>query len=68
MDLDMPIMNGYDATWQIRDVLKSSITIVALTANSTDKARQKCREIGMNDFFTKPITVNAIHEMITKWS
>ena len=67
MDLDMPDIDGYEATEQIRNVWKSDITIVALTANSTNQAKQRCKDIGMQDFFTKPITIQTLREMIAKW-
>jgi len=67
MDLDMPVMDGYEATKRIREELGLDVTIVALTANSTNKAKKKCKETGMNDYFTKPITVQTLSEMIRKW-
>jgi len=67
MDLDMPEMDGYEATIHIREKMKDSIAIIALTANSTNDAKKKCRAVGMNDFFTKPITIQTLSEMIHKW-
>ena len=67
MDLDMPVLNGYEATEKIRHTLDNDITIVALTANSTNPAKVKCKEVGMNDFFTKPVTIETLREMIYKW-
>jgi CheY-like chemotaxis protein len=67
MDLEMPVMDGFDATKYIRNKMKNYLIIVALTANSTNEAKQKCKNVGMNDYFTKPITIQTIKEMIYKW-
>lgn len=54
MDLQMPVLNGYDATWKIRSELKLITPIVALTANALKGEREKCLEAGMDDFVSKP--------------
>lgn len=54
MDLQMPVLNGYDATWKIRNELKLITPIVALTANALKGEREKCLEAGMDDFISKP--------------
>lgn len=54
MDLQMPVMDGYEAALQIRKV-KNDIPIVALTADAVPDAHKRCIEVGMNDFITKPI-------------
>ena len=66
MDLDMPVMNGYDATEKIRE-FDSVTVIIALTANSTNEAKIKCKVVGMNDYFTKPLTIKTLEEMLHKW-
>ena len=56
----MPIMNGYEATKQIRaltDPALSGITILAMTANAFDEDRKKALECGMNGFLSKPIVI-----------
>ena len=64
MDLHMPLMDGFVATIEIRKLEKfSKLPIIALTATVTDEAKQRCENIGMNDFIAKPINVN---ELITK--
>jgi len=64
----MPILNGYDATIHIRNKMKNDdVIIIALTANSTNEAQQKCIEVGMNDYFTKPVTMQTLNEMLHKW-
>ncbi len=67
MDIDMPGMDGYDTARYVREKMQSQITIIALTANSTNEAKRKCRQVGMNDFFTKPLTVQSVREMVCKW-
>ncbi len=63
MDLQMPIMDGYVATKEIRTILdheKASIPIIAMTANAFEEDKQKCYEIGMNGHIGKPIDANAL--------
>jgi PAS domain S-box-containing protein len=52
MDLQMPVMNGFDATVKIRE--KSQVPIIALTATASKLESDKCFEIGMNDYMSKP--------------
>lgn len=55
MDLQMPEMNGFEATQYIRNTLKSKVPIIALTADVTTMDLAKCKAIGMNDYIAKPI-------------
>jgi CheY-like chemotaxis protein len=55
MDLQMPIMNGFDTTEYIRQKMKSNIPIIALTADVTSVDVEKCKTLGMNDYISKPI-------------
>ena len=55
MDLQMPIMTGFEATDYIRNTMKSSIPIIALTADVTATDIEKCKAVGMNDYVAKPI-------------
>lgn len=55
MDLQMPEMNGFEATEYIRNILKSDIPIIALTADVTTVDLAKCKAVGMNDYIAKPI-------------
>ncbi len=60
MDIQMPIMDGYEATRQIRaleDSERASVPIVAMTANAFDEDRQKAMEAGMNGHVAKPIDI-----------
>ncbi|MCW3075900.1 MAG: sensor hybrid histidine kinase, partial [Bacteroidetes bacterium] len=67
MDLQMPVMNGYEATEYIRNTLKSSIPIIALTADVTTADVEKCRAIGMNDYLSKPIDDKLLYNKILKY-
>ncbi len=57
MDLQMPVMDGYEATVAIRRMLPAANQpwIIALTAHALEAERQRCLEVGMNDFLTKPL-------------
>lgn len=69
MDIQMPRLNGYDATRQIRalDTEISRIPIVAMTANAFDEDRRKAIEAGMNEHFAKPIDVDKLKAMLSKF-
>jgi CheY-like chemotaxis protein len=67
MDLQMPIMNGYEAARRIRMLnnrLLSNIPIIALTANAFEEDRKKALEAGMNDFVAKPIDVKKLMDAL----
>ena len=64
MDLQMPEMNGFEATDYIRNTLKSQIPIIALTADVTTVDVAKCRAIGMNDYISKPIDDRILYNKI----
>ncbi len=55
MDLQMPEMNGFEATEYIRNTIKSKIPIIALTADVTTADLKKCMAVGMNDYIAKPV-------------
>lgn len=63
MDVQMPIMNGYEATKCIRaldSISKASIPIIAMTANAFDEDRKTALECGMNGFISKPIDIEEL--------
>lgn len=64
MDMEMPEMNGYEATTIIRNELKNNIPIIAMTANAMAGEREKCLDLGMNDYISKPIDANLLFEKI----
>jgi len=71
MDVQMPEMNGFEATRMIRDpesaVLNHDIPIIAMTAHAMKGDREKCLEEGMNDYISKPVTPTALDEIIQKY-
>jgi CheY-like chemotaxis protein len=68
MDCQMPEMDGYEATHQIRQHLKSdTLPIVAMTANAMDGDMEKCLACGMNDYISKPLKIAEMKAMLDKW-
>jgi CheY-like chemotaxis protein len=69
MDLSMPVLNGFEATKQIRAMAgeKGRVPIIALSANDVPNDRDYCFEIGMQDFVGKPINVNLFYSTIEKY-
>jgi len=68
MDIQMPNLNGYEATRFIRQIdnpVKAGIPIIALTANAFDEDKQQARQAGMNDLLTKPINTHDLLTLIT---
>lgn len=70
MDMQMPEMDGLEATREIRDSddLKKQPVIIAMTANALQDDREKCISAGMDDYITKPIKSAIVQNMIEKWS
>ncbi len=64
MDLQMPEMNGFEATDYIRNKLNSKIPIIALTADVTTVDLAKCRAVGMNDYIAKPVDEGVLYNKI----
>lgn len=71
MDVHMPEMDGIEATRLIRSLtltaLNPSIPIIAMTASAMNSDREECRSAGMNDFVSKPFTIDAIVDIIERW-
>ena len=69
MDVQMPNLNGYEATRRIRSLGRSdaAVPIVAMTANAYREDIESAREAGMNDHLSKPIDVDALRRTITHW-
>lgn len=67
MDIQMPEMDGYQATGMIREKGFNDIPVIALTANAMQGDKEKCLEAGMNDYITKPVRKDAIINMMKKW-
>lgn len=69
MDVQMPVMNGYDASRAIRaldDKRLASVPIVAMTANAFDEDRKNAIESGMNDHIAKPININKLLQVLVQ--
>jgi HPt (histidine-containing phosphotransfer) domain-containing protein len=71
MDIQMPGMDGYQATSRIRDpetgVLNNKIPIIAMTAHAMQGDREKCLSAGMNDYVSKPIDKKSLVKVLKRW-
>lgn len=70
MDVSMPVMNGYQASRAIRDLEKDTrnrVPIVGVTAHVLDGDREACVAAGMDDYLTKPISIDRLEEMVQRW-
>jgi signal transduction histidine kinase/PleD family two-component response regulator len=71
MDCQMPVMDGYEATRQIRSgaagKMAQDIPIIALTANAMVEDKQRCIAAGMSDYLTKPIDPDKLDKILTQW-
>ena len=71
MDIQMPEMNGYEATQAIRsmsDPLKARMPICAMTAGVTKEEIDKCFEVGMDDFVPKPFTEEELKAKVIQYA
>ena len=67
MDLQMPVMDGFEAAKKIRNELNLNIPIIALTANAFKSELEQCIKAGMNDYVTKPFEEDKLISTISKW-
>lgn len=70
MDGRMPVLDGYEATEKIRkskDIINPKVPIVAMTADAMAGVREKCLEVGMNDYIVKPFKPEVLSEMLERW-
>ena len=71
MDVQMPEMDGFEATSEIRNLnsalINHDIPIIAMTAHAMQGDREKCLEVGMNDYLTWPVDPGALVERPEKW-
>jgi CheY-like chemotaxis protein/HPt (histidine-containing phosphotransfer) domain-containing protein len=79
MDCQMPVMDGYEATRRHREMervnadvkedgtLPKRLTIIAVTAHAMEGDRQVCLDAGMDDFLTKPFTLDSLRETLSRW-
>lgn len=67
MDCEMPVMDGFTATEQIRRTVSPNIPILAVTAHANLEIRERCLRSGMNDFISKPVDVRLLEQTLTTW-
>jgi len=67
MDCQMPELDGYQATEQIRKRQESHIPIIAMTANAMEGDLERCLASGMDDYLAKPVSPAALREILEKW-
>jgi CheY-like chemotaxis protein len=68
MDVQMPVMDGIQATLRIReDARFADLPIIAVTANAMSDERAMCLQAGMQDYLSKPVNRQALHEVLLRW-
>lgn len=70
MDCQMPVLDGYEATAEIRRLQEGSphTPIIAVTASAMKSDRQRCLDAGMDDYITKPLSVEAVAGVLARWA
>ena len=68
MDINMPIMDGFEATRKIREELRLDLPIIALSADAAKEDVEKARAAGMDEYMTKPFKQTKLKEIIQKWT
>lgn len=71
MDCQMPVMDGYQATQHIRQLnqaaTSATVPVIALSANAMAAESERCIQVGMNDFLSKPVKRDALESMLQQW-
>jgi two-component system sensor histidine kinase/response regulator len=69
MDLQMPVMDGYEATRRIREEERfAALPVIAMTARAMAEEKQKCFDVGMNDHIVKPLEVTKFYQTLQLWA
>jgi two-component system, sensor histidine kinase SagS len=70
MNYMLPAMNGFECTQQIRELDSDArnVPIIAVTAFTLDDAKQQCLKAGMNDYLSKPYSVEEFESMLNRWA
>jgi PAS domain S-box-containing protein len=72
MDVQMPVMDGFEATNRIRDphsgVRNPAVKIIAMTAHAMKGDREACLDAGMDDYISKPVTAETLSQVLQKWA
>jgi CheY-like chemotaxis protein len=66
MDMQMPVMDGYEAASIMRNEMKSDVPIIAMTAHAMQGEKEKCLRLGMNDYIPKPIKTKELYEKLSR--
>ena len=71
MDCQMPKMDGFETTRRLRDIEAGTgqkrMPIIAMTANAMEGDRQHCMQVGMDDYISKPVNPDKLHEVLSRW-
>ncbi|MGB3201535.1 MAG: ATP-binding protein [Nodosilinea sp.] len=70
MDCQMPVIDGYEATQQLRqrEADQHHIPVIGLTAHAGEENRQRCLQVGMDDYISKPLDIDHLKELIVRWT
>lgn len=66
MDLNMPVLSGIEATIEIRSRLKMDVPIIGISANLVETEKNRCLDVGMNEYITKPFKIKELFQKIQK--